>query len=321
LSFYYYLTRDDSVLQPMLRIEQYIRQNYFDARQGIYRFKRQGPEADRLVLVAELDEANAYMVLLAPLLPEPYQKQWRAELAQLAQTMRSRFYDRATGFFAGTLSRKPDEKCIFDREDTDFGHSVKAYWMMHFIGRLTSDPGLDSFAREQAPKLLQRAYQPATGSWATQPTCEGKSQGINRTSTWWMAAELDQAALTFGINNPQTLKYIPATFDFWLKHMVDHRYGEVWDELSVPEFVPQKRPKIHLWKNGYHTAEHAMVGYIATSAIRAEPVTLYYAFQACKLPPVLHPYYFDGVVASHTETPLPDAPGFCQAKVTFSNVH
>jgi hypothetical protein len=80
-------------------------------------------------------------------------------------------------------------------------------------------------------------------------------------------------------------------------------------------------PKAHLWKNGFHTAEHALVGYIATGAIRSEPVDLYYAFAGCKFPSGIAPYYYDGVVTSHTETPLPDMPGFCRAKVTFSRVH
>jgi len=155
---------------------------------------------------------------------------------------------------------------------------------------------------------LRAAYLPVTGSWATQRTCRAKPDDINRTSTWWMAAELDQAALTFGIGDPTLLTDIPKTYDFWLKQMVDHRYGEVWDELPLPDYTP-RLPKIHLWKNGFHTAEHALVGYIATSAIRSEPVTLYYAFKDCTLPPNVRPYYYDGRVISHAETPLPDMPG------------
>jgi mannose/cellobiose epimerase-like protein (N-acyl-D-glucosamine 2-epimerase family) len=321
LSFYYYLTRDPYVLQPILRAEQYIRQNYFDPRLGLYRLALKGPDADRLDLVAQLDQANAYMLLVAPLLPQPYQEQWRAELSQIARIIRERFYDRASGFFVGTLApATAKNRCIFDRVDTDFGHTIKAYWMLYFIGRLVHDSGLENFAREHAPAILRRAYLPASGSWTTQPTCDAKSGGIDRTSTWWMSAELDQAALTFGLSDFHLLRYIPATFDFWLKHMVDHRYGEVWDEIRLPDYTPQL-PKTHLWKNGFHTAEHALIGYIATAALRSEPVVLYYAFRDCKIPPDVKPYYYDGTAASHAESASQAMPGFCRVQVTFSNVH
>jgi hypothetical protein len=102
--------------------------------------------------------------------------------------------------------------------------------------------------------------------------------------------------------------------------MVDPHYGEVWDEVTLPDYAP-RLPKVHLWKNGFHTAERALIGYIATSAVRSEPAVLYYAFQGCKLPADLRPYYYDGRVASHAETPLSDMPGYCAAKVTFTGVH
>ena len=321
LSFYYYLTREADLLPPMLRIESYIRQHYFDAKLGLYRQALKGWEADRIELVSQLDQANAYMLLLTPLLPQPEQKRWRAELAQIVQIIRNRFYDRGSTLFLGWLDpkAKPGD-CVFVRADTDFGHTIKTYWMLHFIGRVLNDPGLANFAREKAPGILSRAFLPATGSWATQPTCKPAPDDIDRTSTWWMAAELDQAALTFGIGNPALLSYIPKTNEFWLKHMVDPRYGEVWDEVTLPDFTP-RLPKVHLWKNGFHTAERALIGYIATSAIRSEPTVLYYAFQGCKLPVDVRPYYYDGRVASHAETPLAAMPGYCQTKVTFTGVH
>ena len=321
LSFYYYLTRDPELLQPMQRTESYIRQHYFDPKLGLYRQALKGWEADRTELVSQLDQANAYMLLLTPLLPPAEQKSWRGELAQIAQIMRGRFYDPGSSLFVGLLDpkAKPSD-CVFSRDDTDFGHTIKTYWMLYFIGRVLHDDALSKFAADKAPDILSRAFLPATGSWATQPTCAAAPDNLNRTSTWWMAAELDQAALTFGIAKPDLLAYIPKTNDFWLKHMVDPRYGEVWDEVTLPDFTP-RLPKVHLWKNGFHTAERALIGYITTSAIRREPAVLYYAFQGCKLPADLRPYYYDGQVTAHDGTPLAGMPGFCQAKVTFTGVH
>jgi mannose/cellobiose epimerase-like protein (N-acyl-D-glucosamine 2-epimerase family) len=325
LSFYYYLTREADLLPPMLRIESYIRQHYYGPRLGLYRQALKGWEADRIELVSQLDQANAYMLLLTPLLPQPDRQRWRAELAQIAQIIRGRFYDPASTLFLGLLDPKAKTgaktgDCVFARDDTDFGHTIKTYWMLYFIGRVLNDDGLVRFARDKAPGILARAFLPATGSWATQATCNAAPDNLNRTSTWWMSAELDQAALTFGIGDRGLLSYIPKTDDFWLKHMVDPRYGEVWDEVALPGYTP-RLPKVHLWKNGFHTAERALIGYIATSAVRSEPAVLYYAFQGCKLPTEVRPYYYDGRVTAHAETPLPDMPGFCQAKVTFSGIH
>src|SRR5262249_18516422 len=122
----------------------------------------------------------------------------------------------------------------------------------------------------------------------------------------------------FGLDNPETLRAIPDAFDFWQQHMVDRRYGEVWDELAVPGFVPRQRPKIHLWKNGFHTAEHALIGYILTAATRGERSVLYYAFPDCRLPDGVKPYYYDGAIQSHDETPIAEIPHACRVKVTFS---
>ena len=321
LSFYYYLTRDPQILQPILQIEHHIRERYYDSARGLYRWKLSGPEADRLELVAQLDQANAYMLLLTPLLAQPYQKQWRAELSHIAGIIRDRFYDRASSFFVGSLDPKSKIKdCIFAHVDTDFGHTIKTYWMLYFIGRITKNDGLVRLAQEGVPGILQRAYMQNTGSWGTQPVCGAESKEVNPSSTWWMAAELDQAALTFGIGNAALLRYIPQTYAFWLEHMVDHRYGEVWDEVTVPDYTAHL-PKLHLWKNGFHTAEHALVGYIATGAIRSEPVVLYYAFADCKIPETLQPYYFEAAVTARAASALQQPPGFCRVEATFSNVH
>jgi len=43
--------------------------------------------------------------------------------------------------------------------------------------------------------------------------------------------------------------------------MVDHTNGGVWHKINYPDLTP-RYPKVHLWKNGYHSFEHALIGYI-----------------------------------------------------------
>ena len=51
--------------------------------------------------------------------------------------------------------------------------------------------------------------------------------------------------------------------------------------------------KGHQWQNGYHVAEHALVGYITSSRIRDEPLRLYFAFADGATEEIAPAYYFD----------------------------
>ena len=58
----------------------------------------------------------------------------------IARLMRDRFYDPASGMFLGILDPKPPvANCIFKTEDTDFGHTIKTYWMLYLTGRVLGD--------------------------------------------------------------------------------------------------------------------------------------------------------------------------------------
>ena len=270
--------------------------------------------------VAQLDQANAYMVLLAPLLPQPAGKQWQAELAQIARVMRARFYDPASTLFVGVIDPKAAKvTCLFDGEDTDFGHTIKAYWMLHLTGRITGDAELEKFARERAPGILRAAYLPLTGSWATQRTCRAKPDDVNRTSTWWIAAELDQAALTFGLSDPALLTDLPKTYDFWLKQMVDHRYGEVWTSCRCPT-TRRACPKSISGRTASTppSTRWSATSRPAPSAPSRSPSTTPSRTARCRQTCGLLLRRPSGL---HTETPLPDMPGFCEEKVTFAGVH
>ncbi len=59
--------------------------------------------------------------------------------------------------------------------------------------------------------------------------------------------------------------------------------------------------KQHQWKNGFHSFEHAVVGYLAAQALAGEPATLYFAVTGAGAATRWRPYTFDGrVVERHT---------------------
>ena len=108
---------------------------------------------------------NAYALLLASVAPEPHRTKLRADLARIARILIDRFWSEELGLFRGSL-HDPLESGLGSRH-TDFGHTIKALWMIERTGALLGDAKLSSWARERMPKVLSRAYLPRYGCWAS----------------------------------------------------------------------------------------------------------------------------------------------------------
>ncbi len=296
MAFYYYLTRDPEVLPDILAVKDYIFDKYYNpslkamqwtlANNGTARF-------DQLNLVAQLDQMNTYLVLLTPILPEPYQSQWKDSLRMLSHIIIDRFYSPSQNVVF--LSANTPADTDITRSGTDFGHTAKAFWMIRWTGLLTGDSDLVAFAEDNGRRMLERAYLPDNGSWA-EGLLVGGNVDINK--SWWIYAELDQFAGTLALMDPSTAWYLPQTSSYYLRYFIDRQYGEVWNGLDGKTNAPQKDlPKQWFWKNGYHSMEHAMVSYMTARSLKQEPLTLYYAFQG-EVPPLqeIRPYFFTGAV-------------------------
>jgi hypothetical protein len=71
----------------------------------------------------------------------------------------------------------------------------------------------------------------------------------------------------------------------------------VWTTLDGTTHQPLTvMPKQWPWKNGFHSFEHALVGYITAQQLRGEPVVLYYAFDPRESGQTVRPYFFTGEV-------------------------
>jgi hypothetical protein len=171
----------------------------------------------------------------------------------------------------------------------DFGHSGKAFWMAMLVGRQIGDRNMLAWARASAQTLLAQAYDGDDETWASRWTADGVDSG----RTWWIHAELDQLAAALAVDGRFDTDRLARTQTYWLRHFVDRRYGEVYGGLSPAGEPPSHSLKQHQWKNGYHSTEHALVGYLAWHALRREPAPLYFA-----TPPGarLTPYFFEGSV-------------------------
>jgi mannose/cellobiose epimerase-like protein (N-acyl-D-glucosamine 2-epimerase family) len=330
LAFYYYLTRDPDVLADILRLERHIMTRYWAPSPaspgGMLRWMLADGDtpgdARRQELVSQLDQINAYMLLVAPLLEEgPIARDWRRDLLLLARVVKDQFFAPEHGMFWGTL-HDPASRTLGSRH-TDFGHSMKSLWVIYLTGAWTGQRDLVEFARLHMGPLLERAAQPS-GCWASGLGPDG---ALDRGSQWWIYAELDQAAATLAGREPSAAPYagyLARSYACWFTRFVDHRHHDVWPfvppDWTETSFDDRPPAKIFHWKNGYHAMEHALVSLITTAGLTGQSLPLYYAF--VKLPPRhrIQPYYFSGVIADQRDHPLPLHPGFQGRRIEFQNL-
>ncbi|HEU4726316.1 MAG TPA: hypothetical protein VFT22_00435 [Kofleriaceae bacterium] len=328
LAFYYYLTRDPDVLADVVRLEHHVMTRYWEpssaAPGGMLRWVLEDGdtpgEARRQELVSQLDQINAYMLLLAPLIEDAQiAAGWRRDLVLLARVVKERFFAPEHGMFWGTL-HEPRE---LGTRHTDFGHSMKSLWMLYLTGQWAGEPGLVDFARPLIAPLLERAAQPS-GCWASGLR---KSGELDRGSQWWIFAELDQAAATLAGREPQAAPYahyLPASYACWFTRFVDHRNHDVWPfvppDWTEATFADSQPLKVFHWKSGYHTMEHALVALITTAGLTGQSLPLYYAFVKEPARPRIQPYYFSGTIADERDHPLPNHPALHGRRIEFRDL-
>ncbi len=328
LAFYDYLTRDPDVLADLTRLERHVMARYWDGAlgRGMLRWVvadgAVAGEAARQELVSQLDQINAYMLLVAPLLEDPAEAaRWRGDVLKLAGVIREQYFAPEHGMFWGRLD-DPKEKRLGGRH-MDFGHSMKAAWMLYLAGQTLGAPELTAFAGPLVAPLLARAAQPS-GCWASAPRPDGQ---VDRGSQWWIYAELDQAAATLAGREPQAMPYagyLKASYGCWLERFVDRKHGDIWPfvpaEWTATMFDDEAPLKAFQWKNGYHQAEHALVALITTAGLTGQPLPLYYAFVKEPAAERVQPYYFRGVIASEREHLLPRHPNLRGKRVEFREI-
>lgn len=295
MAFYYYLTRDKDVLKEILRVKKYVFDNYYDTDLELMRWLPKGavPQGQtKKELIAQLDQINAYLMLLSPVLPSPEKIQWNNDLMSLASAIRGQFYDAELNRFWGSIDNESGKEVT--ASGADFGHIAKTFWMFYTLGSRTNQQDWINFGLKGMQETLSYAYLPAENgkhaSWSYGVNALGKQ---SKHKEWWTFAELDQAAAVYATVDNSSINYLAETYWFWLKEFVDHDEHEVW--ASVNRYGEPFKVKTHLWKSGFHSMEHALIAYISTRHLEGKTVPLYFA-RAEKKDKVFVPYYFSGLV-------------------------
>ena len=273
LGMYYFLTHDIGIMHRIIQIKDYIFKTYMDDGRGYLTWLPKHKNAPEVQIVAQLDQLYAYMLMITPSLPEPYQSIWKKDMKKIADILITQFYSEQYQFLWGTENESTSMELGADH--TDFGHSVKTFWVILKIGELLGDPFYINFARPKIDRILQEAYIPETKSWARRFDEDGK---LDTDKEWWILAELDQACEILSIHDPSDYRYLNHTHRYWMDYMVDKENGEIWHMVSGTDNKPVLQyPKAHNWKNALHSFEHALFGYMTACRIKGEEMTLYYA--------------------------------------------
>jgi len=314
LAFYYYLTRDDDVLADIVRIKKYLFDSYYSSSLGTMQWLLESNGDQRFdgkQLVADLDQMNTYLVLLAPILPEPHRSEWKQTLAAVSQSMLGTFYSPEDNLFFTGAGAPRDTDLAYT--GVDFGHTSKALWMLRFTGLITGDDNLFQFAALKGQRHLERAFLEEDGSWAQGVLAGG---AVDKNKNWWIYAELDQFSATLALADMRAGRYLPRTNDYWFRYFVDRQHGEVWNGVNYGTNAPQRDfPKAWAWKNAYHSFEHALVGYITAQQLHRQPVKLHYAFVRDVGTESIRPYYFSAPVDALNA--MSDSAGNRYQEVTF----
>lgn len=318
---YYYLTHDAKAESFIVRMQKYIFETYPFPNIGELRWVAENCSdlaenytTEQRELVAQLDQINAYMLLATPALPSPVKEKWTRDMVMLSRSIKNNYWSKENHFFWGRVDDEQFKK--IGQDHVDFGHTIKTLWMLYLVGKNFGENDLAEFAEAEVPVVMAEAFHPLLGTWVEKKKPLGEL-GTDR--IWWVHAELDQVAATFSMGRPDYYtKYLAATYPFWFNHLVDQQDKEVWHGLiGKPPGVPIVL-KAHLWKNAFHSFEHALVGYMSSAVLSGQPVPLYFAFAADPEPSRLQPYIMPGSLQKlEKEQPL-SMEGLTRYKASFT---
>ena len=255
---YYTITNDQRILDIIWDNVNFVINNFYDKKQGIIKWvieeeSIKTPKQNNLVAI--LDQIYAYLLPLSKCTTNPYQNDMQTLLYEFTEILINKFYWKEKNMFYGqldsTLKGKPDGN------HTDFGHSIKSFWMIYEVGILLNCKDFIDFSLQNIEILLPKAFDEKSGSWG----CKFKKDcSLDRTKEWWSLCILNQVAAIFHKQNPKFNEYLNSSLHYWFEYMVDHKYGGIWHlvngETNLPDY---SFPKQHIWKNAFHEFEHLSI--------------------------------------------------------------
>ena len=334
-AMYFNVTRDPAAEAKLLAIRDLVFGPYYDA--GPQRIK------DSLTydLTTEVDTGGmgggnggditnylvpgtAFLLPTIGLLSDPARNdQFRADLRVVTQALIDRHKNSAAGpanrwMFWGRTARFG----TFNAAQTDFGHNLKSYAMIHNANQLYADRPWSDLAADRT-RMLDRAWDDAAGRW-NERLRSFQAGNVEPDSAWWAHDEADQLLaaldLTDGFASTERLARSAQTFlDVYVDH--DSPVHETFARVSRNEADNDLR-KSFFGKNMLHNMEHALVMYLHGRALEGRPARLYYALpEDLALTAETRPYWFDATGQERTDLgPLATLPGHDLVTVDYTGI-
>ena len=282
LAAYYYVTRDKEAEEYLLKTEalMFDPKTYWDEAGQRVRdamnadlTQEKDVEAGGWELVALLDQLNAYMIIVQPILTKAEDRErWASHMILLGDTIQKTFWQAP--IFWGQK-----DKVGRGGNHVDFGHHFKTLWMLALVDQNTGGNRYTDFVRTTAREQLPKAIDPKTGLWGSSSRTFLR---VNYGSSWWIYAECDQITAYLNLLDQRFTSQLAVTGEGWLKYFVDKKNGEVYSDIradgSHNNYSDEDTSKVWDWKNGFHAAEHALIMYMHGATLEKTPLPLYFAF-------------------------------------------
>ncbi|GAB6987671.1 hypothetical protein JCM10369A_41970 [Nocardioides pyridinolyticus] len=331
-AMYFNVTRDPEVEAKLLAIRDLVFGPYYDAANN--RLKDSltydlGTEVDTGSnggdITNYLVPGTAFLLPAVGLLSDPARNdQFRTDLRNVTQALIDRHKNSAATneadrwMFWGRTARFGN----FNALQTDFGHTIKSYAMIHNADQLFPDRPWSGLAADRA-RVMDLAWDDAAGRWNARPRSFAAGD-VEPDSAWWVHDEADQllAALDLVDGFANTARLARST-DFFLTSYVDRAspVRETFTRISRNPADTQLR-KSAFGKNMLHNMEHALILYLHGRTMEERPALLYYALpRSTSLVAETRPYWFDATGQERTDLgPLAGLPGHDLVTVDFTGI-
>ena len=210
----------------------------------------------------------------------------------------------------------------FNAAETDFGHNIKSYELIHNANQVFPDRPWSSLASDR-DRLMARAWDGPAARWNQRLHSFGLD-AVERDSDWWTHAEADQTLAALDLANGFTQQgQLAGSAQKFLDVFVDTASPARETFTRVARVAADTNPRKSAYgKNMYHVHEHALIMYLHGRAMEGRPARLYYAFpEEEALTAVAEPYWFDATGQTRTVGPeLASLPGRRLVEVDFTGL-
>jgi mannose/cellobiose epimerase-like protein (N-acyl-D-glucosamine 2-epimerase family) len=320
---YYFITRDETAEQQVLDTRELIMVDFWDSDNdriwdGMDTALTTGSNShvwNGWDLVSALDQINAYMTLVQPVLSNSQdQNQFLADMETICDMMLENCYQ--DGIFWGTSTSKGN----FGEPHCDNGHSLKAYWMLFQTDKRLAQPKYWNLALKNMKYWINLAWHNDNEQWSEAYTSYKSTAG--GAVSWWVYAECQQIAMTADLLTGWFENTLEISTPKWinLRDNESNNYGHM---STVSAGGSRYGAKGFYWKNGFHETEHALIAYIYGRYLENEDVELYFAVPAADVDTfIARPYIFNGIETGRTiiEDITIDGEPLKKVRVSFSQI-